>query len=127
MVFLDGDHSYKGVKSDLNVLSRMLVENTPVLCHDYAGPEVIDPKVFDNLPDNYEVTPDVMWIGVQKACREWEQDGYAVFLGTFGCSGLYLTTSKCTGSKQGLRSSKFTNIQTVLDEQYTKMFTSIGY
>lgn len=37
MVMVDGDHSYAGVWTDLNLLRRILVPGTPVMCHDYGG------------------------------------------------------------------------------------------
>ncbi len=39
MVFVDGDHSYEGVRADLETLRSVLAPGTPVLCHDYWGIE----------------------------------------------------------------------------------------
>lgn len=80
MVFLDGDHLYEGVKQDLDLLSQMLGPEIPVLCHDYLNPE--------NDTGEY---------GVRKAATEWEDAGFARFLGVFGCSVLFVTTTKCEG------------------------------
>jgi hypothetical protein len=70
MVFVDGDHSYAGVKQDIALLSKFLGRDVPVLFHDYLNP-------------NTE--------GVQRACDEWEKTGHVEFLGCFGCSALFVT------------------------------------
>jgi hypothetical protein len=126
MVFLDGDHSYLGVKADLAVLSGLLVKDTPVLCHDYRGP-IPDPNITYEVPEPGRVEPETMWIGVQKACHEWEQAGYAHYLGTFGGSALYLTTDKCCGNRGGLRESRFCQFQDHLKKIYSKELISFGY
>ena len=70
MVFVDGDHSYAGVKQDIALLSGFLGRGVPVLFHDYLNP-------------NTE--------GVQRACDEWEKSGHVKCLGCFGCSALFVT------------------------------------
>lgn len=70
MVFVDGDHTYAGVKQDIALLSAFLARRVPVLFHDYLNPDTE---------------------GVQRACDEWEKSGHAKFLGCFGCSALFLT------------------------------------
>lgn len=70
MIFVDGDHSYAGVKQDIALLSQILSRHVPVLFHDYLNPQVA---------------------GIQRACDEWEQTGHAKFMGCFGCSALFLT------------------------------------
>lgn len=70
MVFVDGDHSYAGVKNDIAVLSQYLASGVPILFHDYLNPKAE---------------------GVRRACDEWEQSGHAKFMGCFGCSALFLT------------------------------------
>lgn len=80
MCFVDGDHLYEDVKRDLDSLSELLCPGVPVLCHDYLNPE--------NDTGEY---------GVRKAATEWEEEGYAVFYGAFGCSGFFVTTEKCRG------------------------------
>jgi Methyltransferase domain len=78
MVFVDADHKYEGVQRDLAALAGLLPPGVPVLCHDYC-----DPK---NNTGEY---------GVRQAATEWEQAGYANFLGVFGCAALLVTTDKC--------------------------------
>ena len=74
MVFLDGDHTYEGVATDLAILSDYLRPGTPVLVHDFLN-----------------VENDTGNIGVRRAAREWEQRARGRFLGCFGCSALFLT------------------------------------
>jgi len=81
MVFLDGDHRYEMVKKDLEVLGDMLGPGIPVLFHDFLNPE--------NETGSY---------GVRRAATEWEEAGFAAFYGAFGCSGLFVTQSKCKGA-----------------------------
>jgi glycosyltransferase involved in cell wall biosynthesis len=73
MVFLDGDHSYKGVAADLATLSRYLRPGTPVLVHDFLNKE-------NESGD----------IGVRAAAEEWAASGHGKFMGCFGCCALYL-------------------------------------
>ena len=80
MVFVDGDHRYPGIKSDLALLARYLQPGVPVLCHDYLNPDNGKPE-----------------IGVRQAVDEWVRDGFARSMGSFGCSALLITTEKCTG------------------------------
>ncbi|MBD2112305.1 MULTISPECIES: class I SAM-dependent methyltransferase [Cyanophyceae] len=80
MVFVDADHRYEGVKSDLLLLKDYLVAGTPVLCHDYANPE-----------------NETGEMGVRQAVNEFIREGYAEFVGTFGCSAFLLTTNQCGG------------------------------
>lgn len=50
MVFVDGDHRYPGVWSDLNILRDILPEGTPVYCHDYnLHPESVARAVHEFL------------------------------------------------------------------------------
>lgn len=74
MVFVDGDHKYEGVKSDLLSLSAVLRAGTPIVCHDYLNPE----------------TP-----GVKLAVDEWINAGWAASARTDGCSILLIASSKC--------------------------------
>ena len=74
MVFLDGGHAYRTVKSDIEVLSGVLAHDVPVLCHDYLHP--------NNKEGSY---------GVERACTEWEETGQVKFMGCFGCSALFVT------------------------------------
>jgi hypothetical protein len=125
MVFVDGDHSYDGVRFDLAVLSHMLVKDTPVLCHDYRGPSGM--SAFDHEPPAMgQVTPETMWIGVQKACLAWEGAGFAEYIGTFGGSALFLTTSKCSGNKGGLRRARFEQCRSSLNALYSSQYAAFG-
>lgn len=74
MVFLDGGHAYKTVKSDIEVLSTVLPRDVPLLCHDYLHPK--------NKDGSY---------GVERACTEWQETGQVKFMGCFGCSALFVT------------------------------------
>ena len=74
MVFLDGDHSYDGVRTDLEILSRYLKPGTPILVHDFVKSE-----------------NDEGAIGARKAAQEWSAAGHARFMGCFGCCALYVT------------------------------------
>jgi len=76
MVFLDGDHSYEGVKADLAILSGYLRPGTPILVHDFMNTENETGK-----------------IGVMRAAKEWEAAGHGRFMGCFGCCALYLTVT----------------------------------
>jgi len=74
MVFLDGDHSYKGVAADLATLSAFLKPGTPVLVHDFLH--------ADNALGK---------MGVERAAQEWAAAGGGRFMGCFGCCALYIT------------------------------------
>lgn len=74
MVFLDGDHSYAGVSTDLQILSSYLRIGTPILVHDFLSPG-----------------NDTGQLGVRRAAQEWETAGFGRFMGCFGCSALYVT------------------------------------
>jgi hypothetical protein len=90
MVFVDGDHVYEGVKDDTEVLSDLLRANVPILFHDFLNPE-----------------NDTGAYGVRRAAQEWEREGFVTFLGAFGCSGLFLTTSKCRGRNPSMSAQQF--------------------
>ena len=76
MVFVDGDHCYDGVKRDTEVLSSFLARDVPVLFHDFSN--------LENKNGNY---------GIERACNEWERSGLGKFMGCFGCSALFVTTT----------------------------------
>ena len=61
MLFVDGDHSYEGIKKDF--LHHWNYLNGPCLCHDYTDP----------------TTP-----GVTKFINEWIEDGYAEIIEQVG-------------------------------------------
>lgn len=73
MVFLDGDHSYAGVKKDLALLRDYVRAGTPILVHDYLNDENRTGK-----------------IGVRRAADEWASAGHGRFMGCHGCCALYL-------------------------------------
>jgi hypothetical protein len=86
MVFVDGDHDYDGVCSDLHLLRSFLAAGTPVLCHDYTNP---------------------LYPGVTQAVDEWVRSGEYDWLGVFGCSALLRASSRCAGKVQGLEADAF--------------------
>jgi hypothetical protein len=90
MVFVDADHEYAGVRSDLDALSRLLAPGVPVLCHDYTNPE-----------------NDTGELGVRRAVTEWIEAGKAALLGIFGCSALLVTTEKCEGPRLRMTDAAF--------------------
>jgi cephalosporin hydroxylase len=93
MVFLDADHSYDAVRSDLESLSSTLTVGVPVLCHDYTN-----------------VENDTGEMGVRRAVTEWVDAGYAASLGVFGCSVLLLTTERCEGRRVRMDDTTFAAI-----------------
>jgi predicted O-methyltransferase YrrM len=101
MVFVDADHRYEGVKQDLEALSRLLAPGVPVLCHDYTNAE--------NDTGEY---------GVRRAAREWEESGHAEFRGTFGCSALFVTTTRCEGSMARMTDNAFARRRAALLQGY---------
>ena len=53
-VFLDGGHSYKTVKDDLNILTNNLKKNSLIICDDYNVPEYGVKKAVDEMiKENY--------------------------------------------------------------------------
>ncbi|MEO7597408.1 MAG: class I SAM-dependent methyltransferase, partial [Opitutus sp.] len=60
MVFVDGDHSYEGVKADLTLLEQLLVADVAILVHDFIH--------ADNDSGVY---------GVRRAAEEWASKGVA--------------------------------------------------
>lgn len=86
MVFVDGDHSYEGVCSDLRVLRLFLAAGTPVLCHDYTNP---------------------LYPGVKQAADEWVKSKDYDAMGIFGCSALLRASSRCTGQVRALDDESF--------------------
>lgn len=75
LVFLDADHSYEGVRRDLDLLEPRVPGGGLVLLHDYLDPRNDDPS-----------SPE---IGVFRAAREsWLSDS-CEFAGVFGACGLF--------------------------------------
>jgi predicted O-methyltransferase YrrM len=87
MVFVDGDHEYAGVHSDLKLLSTFLAPGTPVLCHDYAS----EPPC----------------LGVHRAVAECLDAGLFDWMGLFGVSALLRATSRCQGKVRALDADTF--------------------
>jgi hypothetical protein len=83
MVFVDGDHTYQGVRSDLRLLRGFLQPGTPVFCHDYY----LD--------------------GVRQAVAESIGDGAFEGIGTFGCGVLLRASAACPGKARRLDSLSF--------------------
>ena len=103
MVFVDGDHSYEGVQSDLSLLKNYLVPHTPVLCHDYGNSR-----------------NDTGEMGVQRAVDEFVAAGNAELIGRDGCSALLLTTAACTGKPcEKWSEQQFAERRAELHWQYT--------
>lgn len=90
MVFVDADHTYEGVRKDLETLARVLAPGVPVLCHDYVNQE-----------------NDTGELGVRRAVDEWERAGVARFVGTFGAAALLVTTDRCRGTVRRLPDEVF--------------------
>jgi hypothetical protein len=101
MVFVDADHRYEGVKKDLDTLSGLLAPGVPVLLHDWSNPE--------NDRGEY---------GVRQASQEWEDSGHVTFQGSFGCSGFFLTTSRCSGPEPRMPDADFAERRDALLRAY---------
>jgi SAM-dependent methyltransferase len=82
MVFVDGDHSYQGVRKDLELLGTFLAPGTPVLCHDFTNPE-----------------NETGQLGVRQAVTEFIKAGKAEFGGIFGCSAFLIMGSNAQGQR----------------------------
>lgn len=103
MVFVDGDHRYDGVKKDLKLLSKYLIPEIPVLCHDYWHP--------------HNETGEM---GVRQAVDEFVAEGWATTIGTSGCSMLLVTSNKCTGAEMPpWTDEKFAQTRAQLMWEYT--------
>jgi Glycosyl transferase family 2/Glycosyl transferases group 1/Methyltransferase domain len=96
MVFLDADHRYESVWSDLRLLGTMLSPHTPVLCHDYLG-----------------------IVGVRQAVDEWVGRGFYKPMGLFAGSILLQTTAKISaGEAKGLGRDQFVRTSKALLGRY---------
>ncbi|MCH9058516.1 MAG: glycosyltransferase [Planctomycetes bacterium] len=78
MVFVDGDHAYESVWSDLRILSTFLGPHTPVFCHDYV-----------------DLT------GVRRAVDEWIQRGAFEPMGLFAGSMLLRSSARVCRDRAG--------------------------
>jgi predicted O-methyltransferase YrrM len=76
MVFLDGDHSLRGVRRDLAVLRRAVPDGAVLLFHDYHDAGNADPANTD--------------LGVVEAVRESWVATECEFGGVFGCCALFV-------------------------------------
>jgi predicted O-methyltransferase YrrM len=74
-VFIDGDHSEKGVRRDLAALEQRVPIGGRLLFHDFD-----DPRNDDPADDDYGVPQAVHASWVERDCE---------FEGVFGCAGLY--------------------------------------
>jgi predicted O-methyltransferase YrrM len=86
LVFVDGDHSYEGVRRDTDQLSTLLRPGIPVVFHDYLNPD----------------TP-----GVLRAVNEWVNQGYTALVKTCGTCAVTSTTTKCSGQATTLSEEDF--------------------
>jgi predicted O-methyltransferase YrrM len=75
VVFLDGDHSLKGVRRDLATLEALVPIGALMLFHDYLDERNEDPRV-----GHIDVLRGVQKSWVVRDCE---------FAGVFGCCGLY--------------------------------------
>lgn len=74
-VFIDGDHSYEGVKSDLQNLVDKLRDGGFLLLHDF----------FDKRNED----PNKPAYGVNRAAQDVLDSSRFAFCGRFGCTALY--------------------------------------
>lgn len=78
LVFMDGDHSFRGATRDLRLLAPVVAREGLVLCHDYLDERNADPAAQD-----IEVVRSVHASWVERECE---------FAGVFGCCGLFRRT-----------------------------------
>jgi predicted O-methyltransferase YrrM len=76
LVFVDGDHSVRGVRADLAALERCVPAGGIVLFHDFADDRNDDPAAAD--------------IGVKEGIAGTWVDSDCEFAGVFGCCGLFV-------------------------------------
>jgi len=79
LVFLDGDHSRRGVARDLRALRERVPAGAPIVFHDYHDARNADPAEPD-----YGITQAVGSSWVARDCE---------FGGIFGCCGLFVRRS----------------------------------
>ena len=85
LVFVDGDHTLRGVLADLRALRPAVPRGSIVVLHDYEGYEAEDP---------YSVRV------AEAASRSWLATE-AEFIGRFGLSGVFVRRSGGPGSPGG--------------------------
>ena len=49
LLFIDGDHSYDGVKKDWDIYSKLLVKNSVVIFHDFGWAEGVKKVINENV------------------------------------------------------------------------------
>jgi predicted O-methyltransferase YrrM len=76
LVFLDGDHSYRGVSDDLEVLSNRVPNGALVLFHDFNDPLDGDPRTAE--------------VAVREAALDSRVAEDCDFGGVFGACGLFV-------------------------------------
>jgi hypothetical protein len=86
-VFLDGDHSEKGLARDLAIIEPRVPEGALLLFHDYVDIRNDDPGNED--------------YGVPQAIRGSWVDRDCEFAGAFGCSGLFRRVRGARGPDDG--------------------------
>ena len=64
LLFIDGDHSYEGVKKDWDLYSPMLTSNSLVVFHDYGWAEGVQKVVHEDvipLISKHKSLPNMWW------------------------------------------------------------------
>lgn len=64
LLFIDGDHSYEGVKKDWDLYSPMLSSGSIVIFHDYGWAEGVQKVVHEDvlhLVSKYDKLPNMWW------------------------------------------------------------------
>lgn len=64
ILFIDGDHSYEGVKADWEAYKSFLKEGTTVIFHDYGWAEGVKQVVHEDvmpLVNEYDSLPNMWW------------------------------------------------------------------
>jgi len=64
ILFIDGDHSYDGVKKDWDLYSPLLGKKSVVIFHDYGWAEGVKKVVHDDVIKKckiYEALPNMWW------------------------------------------------------------------
>jgi cephalosporin hydroxylase len=98
LVFVDGDHSADGVRSDLEALEPCLLPGALVLFHDYLPADVPDAAGFPMSPEPIEVR--------EALAGSWlYEDGE--FAGTFGRSALFRIVREVDPDRAGARRARW--------------------
>lgn len=111
MVFFNGSYQYDDARNDLLLLKDFLVAGTPILCHNYTNRE-----------------NETGGMGVRQAVNEFIGEGYAKFIGTFGCSIFMVATDQCGGvAIPRLSEQKFSERKAKIQEIGDFLCNSIEY